>query len=226
MGPKSRWAIQWSTSMSSEWQSWCHFRGVLVHFLLFDSVSRVKRNEMKDLIYSMYYILTPTSLPCSGWVHPSLFKPRKAWIQWYNFVKTKLGFLYPWIRVQLIPQNVALLIWVDDDWLKRRICSTMAGISLCFSTEGKAILWLGSEKTSWITRECTETFLEAKLCHFSFFLWCEKQVGVFFPPRLLFSDGTVMDYISVLRNTLFSLAQQGILFAGSPREILCISIIG
>lgn len=35
-------------------------------FFLFDSVSRVKRNEMKDLIYSMYYILTPTSLPCSG----------------------------------------------------------------------------------------------------------------------------------------------------------------
>ncbi len=98
-----------------------------------------------------------------------------------KFCEDQAWFPYPWIRVQLIPQYVTLLIWVDDDWLNWRICSAMAGISLRFRTEGKAILWLGSGKTSWITRECTETFLEERLCQFSFFLWCEKQVGVFFP---------------------------------------------
>ncbi len=69
-----QWAVNDRADVISE-VFWCIF-------FLFDSVSRVKRNEMKDLIYSMYYILTPTSLPCSGWVHPSLFKPRKAWMQW------------------------------------------------------------------------------------------------------------------------------------------------
>lgn len=49
--------------------------------------SKKKRNEMKDLIYSMYYILTPTSLPRSGWLHPSLFKPRRAWNKIFTAVK-------------------------------------------------------------------------------------------------------------------------------------------